>query len=74
MIILKAADVMTKDVAMISTLATVAEAVELMNDRGWRSLMVDRQDDQDDYGMISETDIAYMSFNENFLASFRSPI
>lgn len=56
---LKAADVMTKDVVMISTLATVAEAVELMNDRGWRLLIVDRQDDQDDYGMISETDIAY---------------
>jgi CBS domain-containing protein len=56
---LKAADVMTKDVAMVSASATVAAAVELMNARGWRSLIVDRQDDRDDYGIISETDIAY---------------
>jgi CBS domain-containing protein len=56
---LKAADVMTKDVAMIGASATVAEAVELMNERGWRSLIVDRLNEQDAYGMISETDIAY---------------
>jgi CBS domain-containing protein len=56
---LKVADVMTKDVATIRSSATVAEAVELMNARGWRSLIVDRQDLQDSYGIISETDIAY---------------
>jgi CBS domain-containing protein len=59
MSMLKAADVMTKDVATICASATVAEAVELMNARGWRSLIVDRQDEQDAYGIVSETDIAY---------------
>jgi CBS domain-containing protein len=56
---LKVVDVMTKDVATICASATVAEAVELMNARGWRSLIVERQDPQDSYGIISETDIAY---------------
>jgi CBS domain-containing protein len=62
---LKAADVMTKDVATIQASATVAEAVELMNTRGWRSLIVERQNDQDAYGIISETDIAYKVIAKN---------
>jgi CBS domain-containing protein len=62
---LKVADVMTQDVATIRSSATVAEAVDLMNARGWRSLIVDRQDAQDSYGMISETDIAYKIIAKN---------
>jgi CBS domain-containing protein len=65
MIMLRVADVMTKDVATIHSSATVFEAVELMNARGWRSLIVDRQDAQDAYGMISETDIAYKIIAKN---------
>ena len=34
---LKAADVMTKDVATIRSSATVKEAVDLMKVRGWRA-------------------------------------
>ncbi|HIK55533.1 MAG TPA: CBS domain-containing protein [Synechococcales cyanobacterium M55_K2018_004] len=56
---LKAADIMTRDVATIGSSATVAEAVLLMKERGWRSLIVERQHDQDAYGIISETDIVY---------------
>lgn len=56
---LKAADIMTKDVATIRGLATVAEAATLMRERGWRALMVDRRHDQDAYGIITETDIVY---------------
>jgi CBS domain-containing protein len=56
---LKASDVMTKDVATIRASATVAEAVTLMNTRGWSSLIVDRRNDQDAYGIITETDIVY---------------
>ncbi|MCU0568849.1 MAG: CBS domain-containing protein [Oculatellaceae cyanobacterium Prado106] len=56
---LKAVDVMTKDVATIRPSATIAEAVELMNSRGWSALMVDRRNEQDAYGMITATDIAY---------------
>ncbi|MBD2437975.1 CBS domain-containing protein [Nostoc sp. FACHB-110] len=56
---LKAADVMTKDVATIRSSATVAEAVELMRARDWRALIVDRRHAQDAYGIISESDIVY---------------
>ncbi len=56
---LKASDVMTKDVATIRSSATVAEAVELMRARDWRSLIVERRHEQDAYGIISESDIVY---------------
>lgn len=50
---------MTHDVATIRSTATVAQAVSLMRERGWRSLMVDRLHEQDAYGMITEADIVY---------------
>jgi CBS domain-containing protein len=56
---LTAADVMTKDVAMIRSSATVAEAVELMRARDWRALVVDRRYQQDAYGIVTESDIVY---------------
>ncbi|MBF2007361.1 MAG: CBS domain-containing protein [Chlorogloeopsis fritschii C42_A2020_084] len=56
---LKAADVMTKDVATIRSSATVAEAVRLMRARDWKALIVDRRHEQDAYGIISESDIVY---------------
>ncbi|MCG6133726.1 MAG: CBS domain-containing protein [Nostoc sp. LLA-1] len=56
---LKASDIMTKDVATIRSSATVAEAVKLMRARDWRSLIVDRRHKQDAYGIISESDIVY---------------
>ncbi|MFM5887409.1 MAG: CP12 domain-containing protein [Dolichospermum sp.] len=56
---LTAADVMTKDVAMIRNSATVKEAVDLMRSRDWRALIVDRRHEQDAYGIITESDIVY---------------
>ncbi|MBF2002465.1 MAG: CBS domain-containing protein [Synechococcales cyanobacterium M58_A2018_015] len=56
---LKAADIMSTDVATIRGSATVAEAVKLLKERGVRSLIVQRRHDQDAYGLISETDIVY---------------
>lgn len=56
---LKAADVMTKDVAMIRGSATVAEAVQLMKDKGLHTLIVDRRHEQDAYGIVTETDVVY---------------
>jgi CBS domain-containing protein len=56
---LKAADIMTKEVVTIKGSATVAEAVSLMKERGLRALIVDRRHDQDAYGMITETDVVY---------------
>ncbi|WP_353931594.1 CP12 domain-containing protein [Okeanomitos corallinicola TIOX110] len=56
---LTAADVMTKDVAMIRGSATVKEAVDLMKARDWRALIVDRRHNQDAYGIVTESDIVY---------------
>lgn len=56
---LKASDIMTEDVATIRSSATVADAVKLMKTRGWRALIVDRRNDRDAYGIITESDIVY---------------
>jgi CBS domain-containing protein len=56
---LRAVDIMTKDVATIRSAATVAEAVSLMRARDWKALIVDRRHEQDAYGMITESDIVY---------------
>lgn len=48
---------MTKEVVTIPSSATVAEAIRLMAAHGWRSLIVDRDHEQDAYGIITETDI-----------------
>jgi predicted transcriptional regulator len=54
---MKASDIMTKDVATIPSSATVVEAIQLMSERECRSLIVDRDNEQDAYGIITKTDI-----------------
>lgn len=54
-----AQDIMTADVITISGSATVAEAVNVMREKGLRALIVERRSSQDPYGIISETDITY---------------
>lgn len=56
---MRARDIMTRDVVTISGSATVAEAVEVMKTRGLRSLIVDRRSVADPYGIVTETDIVY---------------
>ncbi len=56
---LKAADIMTKDVATIRSSATIAEAVRLLRARDWKALIVNRRHEQDAYGIITESDIVY---------------
>lgn len=56
---MKAEDIMTKDVVTIRGSATVAEAVELLKEKGLRALVVDRRSDDDAYGIVTETDIVY---------------
>ena len=56
---LKAQDIMTKDVATIRGFATVKEAIDLMKARDWKALIVDRRHGQDAYGIITESDIVY---------------
>ena len=56
---MKAADIMTTKVFTIHSLATVAEAIALMQDQRVRSLIVEPSNDEDAYGIITETDIVY---------------
>lgn len=56
---MKAQDIMTKDVVTIRGSATVAEAVKLMKEKGLRALVVARRHDEDAYGIVTETDIVY---------------
>lgn len=57
--IMKAQDIMTKDVVTIRGSATVAEAVKLMKEKGLRALVVSRRHNEDAYGIVTETDIVY---------------
>lgn len=56
---MKAADIMSKRVITIRAFATVADAVKLMRDHNLSSLIVERWDESDSYGMVSQTDIIY---------------
>jgi CBS domain-containing protein len=56
---MKAADIMTKEVITIRGSATVADAVKLMKEKGLRALIVERRHEQDAYGIVTETDIVY---------------
>ena len=56
---MKASDIMTKDVVTIRGSATVADAVAMMKDKGLRALIVEPRHEADPYGMVTETDIIY---------------
>lgn len=56
---LKAADIMTKEVVTIRGSATVAEAVKLMREKGLHSLIVERRHEQDAYGIVTDSDVVY---------------
>lgn len=56
---MKAEEIMTRDVVTISGSATVAEAVAKLKEKGLRALIVVPRSDEDPYGMVTETDIIY---------------
>jgi CBS domain-containing protein len=56
---MKAEDIMTKEVVTIRGSATVADAVKLMKDKQLRALIVEPRSATDPYGMVTETDIVY---------------
>ncbi|MEM8784385.1 MAG: CBS domain-containing protein [Pseudomonadota bacterium] len=51
-------DVMTPQPAMIDGLATVREAVEIMREKKFSSLIIKKRDVDDEYGMVSMPEIA----------------
>lgn len=54
---MKAEEIMTKEVVQIQGSATVAEAVKVMTEKSLRALIVEPRYEGDPYGMISETDV-----------------
>ena len=54
-----AREVMTSGVVMIDGMASVADAVKLMKDKGVRALIVDRRAPDDAYGIVTQRDVAY---------------
>jgi len=56
---LKARDIMTTRVVTIQSLATVAEALELMRKNQVHALVVDHSGPNDAYGLIVDEDIVY---------------
>ena len=66
---LKARDIMTNRVITIQSLATVAEALELMRKNKVHELVVDRSGSDDAYGIITDEDIVY-----NVIAEGEDPL
>jgi CBS domain-containing protein len=56
---LTVADIMTEAVTTISSAATVADAIELMQRQGIRSLLVERRQREMPFGIVTERDIVY---------------
>lgn len=56
---LTAADIMTRKVLTIASLETVAKAARIMQETDTRALIVERRNNQDAYGIITESDIIY---------------
>ena len=56
---LRARDIMTTEVITIKECAWVAEAIELMKRHNVHALIVEPHDEDDAYGIISESDIVY---------------
>jgi CBS domain-containing protein len=56
---MKAEEIMTKEVVTVSGSATVADAVALMKAKGLRALIVEPRNESDPYGTVTETDIVY---------------
>jgi predicted transcriptional regulator len=55
---MRAAEIMTTNVFTIDSLATVADAIALMQDKKVRCLIVQPGEDNA-YGIVTETDIIY---------------
>ncbi|PZD72828.1 Inosine-5'-monophosphate dehydrogenase [Acaryochloris thomasi RCC1774] len=54
---IKASEIMTREVVSIQGSATVADAVKMMKEKSLRALIVEPRYEGDPYGIVSETDI-----------------
>ncbi len=51
-------EVMTPNPVVVDGLATVAQAVDLLRERGFSSLVIDKRHDGDEYGLLTIHEIA----------------
>lgn len=58
-------DVMNDQFAMIDGLKTVAEAIRLSRDREIKALIVNKRDEDDEYGLVLSNDIAKKVLSKN---------
>ena len=56
--IVRVGDLMSPEIRLIDGLVTVADAIEVMREAGVSSLVVNRRNDDDEYGLVVITDIA----------------
>ncbi len=56
--IIRVADVMTKGIITIEAAATVSEAMRMMREHRTSSLVVERRDEDDEFGLVAVADIA----------------
>ncbi len=63
--IVKVAHVMTTKIKTIDATATVADAIAMMRDAGVSSLIAERRDSSDEYGLVVVSDIAKHVVAEN---------
>jgi signal-transduction protein with cAMP-binding, CBS, and nucleotidyltransferase domain len=61
-------DVMTANPVIIDGLATVAQAVDLIRDKGFSSLVIDKRHEGDEYGLLTIHEIA-----KEIIANDRAP-
>jgi predicted transcriptional regulator len=61
-------DVMNQRYEVVDGLITVAEALTLMKDNGYRKVIIKKRDENDEYGMVQLSDIAH-----EVIAKNRSP-
>ena len=54
----KVADVMRTSLVMVSGLASVQDALDTMRQKGVSSLVIERRDEHDEYGVVTVRDIA----------------
>ena len=66
--VVRVADVMEQDYAIVEGMATVAEALEVMREKNARFLIVEKRHEDDEFGVVMIADIA-----EHVLAPHRSP-
>jgi len=63
--IIRVTDVMSRDVITIKATATVSEAISLMREYRTSSIVVERRDDADEFGLVAVHDIASEVLSKN---------